>query len=72
MAAPITTTATTLEGQLAEVAGALQTLEAAENLNRVTLAVNTEQGSVQITANLPATFSSAGDSISMEVTSYVA
>lgn len=71
MAAAITTTATTLEGQLAEIAGALQTAEAAENLNRVTVNFNAEAGSVVISANLPAVFGSSGAALSMTVSEYL-
>lgn len=71
MAAAITTSATTLEGQLAEVAGALQAAEAAQSLNRVTVAFNVEAGTMQITASLPAIFSSTGTAQSMSVSEYV-
>ncbi|MEO1682642.1 MAG: hypothetical protein AAFS06_05205 [Cyanobacteria bacterium J06631_12] len=75
MAAAISTTSTTLEGQLAEVAAALQVAEAAvtENpQNRVDLQFDVENGAVAITVNLPATFSHNGSTISMEPTAYVA
>ncbi|MEL6554193.1 MAG: hypothetical protein AAFQ63_12125 [Cyanobacteria bacterium J06621_11] len=75
MAAPISTSATTLEGQLAEVAAALQVAEAAvtENPeNRVNIQFDVENGQIAIGATLPATFSHNGATVSMEPTSYVA
>lgn len=74
MAAAIVTTSTTLEGQLAEVASALQVAEAAvtENpQNRVAIDFDVEGGQINIQAALPATFSHVGAKASMEPTAYV-
>jgi hypothetical protein len=68
MAAAITTTATTIEKQLFEVAGKIQELEVAaaaadttgEFQPLMTVAVDAEGGAVTITATLPAAISSVG------------
>lgn len=78
MAAPITTTATTAEAQLFEVAGAIQELEiAAANADpafepALTLAIDAEGGTVTVTATLPATISSAGGVLTFTPTAYLA
>lgn len=77
MAAAITTTATTAEAQLFEVAGAIQDLEAAalaanpdfEQL--LTIATDAEAGTVTVTATIPAAFTSTGGVLSFTPTEYL-
>ena len=78
MAVPIVTTATTLEGQVLEVAGKLQIAEEAYNLanpnetvNRVSVTPNIEAGEVSITVILPMTNSIGAGSATQTVTPYV-
>ena len=74
MAAPITTTSTTLEGQLVEVASALQEAEAAVTdnpENRVSLQFDLDNNSIGVQANVSAVFSHVGGKASMEATSYL-
>jgi hypothetical protein len=66
MAASITTTGTSVEKQLFEVAGAMQALETAaaaadpEFVPLVTLAIDAEANTVTVTATLPAIVTSTG------------
>lgn len=77
MAAAVTTTATTVEAQLFEVAGAIQDLEQAalaanpdfESL--LTIAADAEGGTVTVTATLPATFTSTGGVLSFTPGEYL-
>lgn len=74
MAAPITTTATTLEGQLAEVASALQLAEKAvvdNPQNRVAITFDVDNGELSIQATLPAVFSYSGSMASMSAAAYI-
>lgn len=61
MAAPISSVATTLEGQLFEMANAVQARELsmpeADRPNNVTVALDTEGGLVTIAATVPVTYS---------------
>jgi hypothetical protein len=78
MAAPITTTATSAEKQLFEVAGALQALEvAAAEADpafepALTLAIDAEGGTVTVTATLPAVITSSGGVLSFTPEDYLA
>lgn len=77
MAAPVTTTATTAEAQLFEIAGALQAAEVAAAENdptfepALTLAIDAEGGTVTVTATLPATISSAAGVLTFTPTPYL-
>jgi hypothetical protein len=77
MAAPITTTATTAEAQLFEIAGAIQALETTEATNdptfepALTLAIDAEGGTVTVTATLPATVTSTGGVLTFTPTPYL-
>lgn len=77
MAAPVTTTATTAEAQLFEVAGKLQELEVVALStdpafeSALTLAIDAEGGTVTVTATLPATISSSGGVLTFTPTPYL-
>lgn len=79
MAAPITTTATSAEKQLFEVAGAIQALEvaaaAADTTGTfeplLTIAVDAEGGAVTLTATLPATITSTGGVLAFTPSEYL-
>lgn len=76
MAASITTTATTLEGQMLEVALAIQAKEALTvnttgAVNNLQVTVDVEGGSVSIVSTLPATFTSSGGSLQVVPTAYL-
>lgn len=80
MAAAITTTATTIEAQLFEVAGKMQELEAAaaaadttgtfEQL--LTIATDAEGGSVTVSATLPASVASTAGVLTFTPNEYLA
>lgn len=77
MAAAVTTTATTVEAQLFEVAGAIQDLEQTalaanpdfESL--LTIAADAEGETITVTATLPATFASTGGVLSFTPAEYL-
>lgn len=77
MAAAIVPTATSLEKQLFEVAGALQALEVAQTEvdptfeSLVTLAIDAEGGTVTVTATLPAVIASAGGVLTFTPENYL-
>ncbi|PZO49127.1 MAG: hypothetical protein DCF15_17250 [Phormidesmis priestleyi] len=74
MAAAIVTTSTTLEGQMVEIASALQVAEAAvtENPeNRVAIQFDVENNGISIQASLPGKFSYVGGKASMQATEYL-
>lgn len=79
MAAAITTTATSVEKQLFEVAGKMQELEVAataadttgEFEQLLTIAIDAEGGTVTITATLPATIASTGGVLSFTPEDYL-
>ncbi|MBE9031605.1 hypothetical protein IQ266_17875 [filamentous cyanobacterium LEGE 11480] len=78
MAAPITTTATTLEAQLFEVAQALEEAERAYNLanpntpvNGISVALDPEAGSMSLTATVAATSSGTAGTISLTPDVYI-
>lgn len=76
MAAAITTTATNAEGQLVEIARALQLLEAAQStdetpINNVQIAADVENGNITITAVLPANLGGTGGAFTMTATEYL-
>lgn len=77
MAAPVTTTATSAEAQLFEVAGAIQQLELAEAETNpeftplLTLAIDAEANTVTITATLPATVTSTAGTLAFSPTPYL-
>jgi hypothetical protein len=60
MAASVETTATTLEGQLFEIANRVQLAELAQPVetrpNNIQVALDTENGTISITFSAPATF----------------
>lgn len=77
MSAAITTTATTLEGQVLEVMLALQALEVAQttadnDLNRTTLAPDTEANEIALAVTLPVSLSGASGAITYTATEYLA
>lgn len=77
--APITTTATTLEGQLVEVAQALDTAERTYNAANPTLAqaqsislsLDPENASISVSVSMAATVSGTGGSVSMAPKAYL-
>lgn len=75
MAAAITTTSATIEGQLLEVARELQEAELAiveENRpNRVGLNLDVDALQVTVTVQLPVTFSGTGGAFSIAATPYL-
>jgi hypothetical protein len=79
MAAAITTTATTLEGQFIEVAQAIEVKERAYNLANPTLAqaqsvslsLDPENASISVSATMAATVGGTGGQVSMSPTAYL-
>ena len=77
MAAAITTTATSVEKQLFEVAAAIQDLEQAAATADptftplLTLAIDAEGGTVTVTATLPATVTGTGGTLSFAPQEYL-
>lgn len=79
MAASITTTATTLEGQLIEVAQAIEVRERAYNtanptlpqVNNVSLSLDPENAQIAVSINLAATVTGTGGSVSMAPVAYL-
>lgn len=78
MAAAITTTATTLEGQLLEVAREIEELENAileanqsETNQRLTLAVDPATETVTISVALPVTVGGAGGALTFTAAAYL-
>ncbi len=75
MAAPITTTATTLEGQVLEVARSLQELELNippdNRPNNVSIAPDFEALTVTISITLPIVLSGTGNQVSFAAGTYL-
>ncbi|MFG6105671.1 hypothetical protein U2F10_25725 [Leptothoe sp. EHU-05/26/07-4] len=76
MAAAITTTATSIEGQALEVARELQVLEAAQStadvpLNNVQIDTDIESGLVSITMTLPTALSGTGGAFTVSASEYL-
>lgn len=77
MAAAIVTTATTLEGQLFEIVGAMQAAEVVKAAADptfsplVTLATDAEGATVSVAATLPATVSSTAGTLSFAPQAYL-
>jgi hypothetical protein len=79
MAAAITTTATTLEGQLIEVAQAIEVKERAYNtanptltqVGSVSLSLDPENAVISVSVNMAATVSGTGGAVSMSPTAYL-
>lgn len=77
MAAAITTTATSLEKQLFEVAGKMQELEVAataaneEFEQLMNIAIDAEGGSVTLSITLPATIASTGGILTFTPAEYL-
>lgn len=75
MAAAITTTATTLEGQLFEVVSAVQAAELAQpeasRPNRVTVAFDTEAETVAIGITFDVTMTRAGSNLTFAPVAYL-
>lgn len=77
MAAAIVSTATTVEAQLFEVAGAIQALEAAESLvdpafeQLLTIATDPESNTITVTATLPAVVAATAGVISFTPSEYL-
>jgi hypothetical protein len=75
MAAAITTTATTLEGQLLEVAGAMQAAELAvpeeTRPDNVQILPDAESGTITVSVNMEAAFSASGGEISFTAVPYL-
>lgn len=75
MADPITTTATSLEAQLLEVAGAMQEAELAlpeaERPDNVSIIPDVENGSISVSVTLAATFAATGGELTFTTTEYL-
>ena len=79
MAAPITSTATSLEGQLIEVAQAIEVKERAYNTanpnlaqaRSVALSLDPENGRISVSIAMAATVSGSGGAVSMSPTVYL-
>ena len=73
MAAAITTTASTLEGQALEILTAMQEAEAAvtDGENRVDIGVDIEAGQVDLSVSLPATLTSSGGAMTVAAAEYL-
>ena len=76
MAAAITTSATSIEGQALEVARELQVLEAAQStadvpLNNVQIDTDIESGLVSITMTLPTALSGTGGAFTLSASEYL-
>ncbi len=76
MAAAITTTATTLEGQALEIALAIQAAEATQStdeipLNNITITPDTEASTVAVALTLPTTLSGAAGAITYTADEYL-
>lgn len=75
MAASITTTATTLESQLLEVAGAIQegelALPEADRPDNVQILPDAENGTISVTVTLGAVFSSTGGDVTFTAIEYL-
>lgn len=80
MAAPITTSSTTLEGQLVEVLQALESLERAYNnttpapavaKNQVSLSVDPEGATIAGSFNLNCTVTGSGGSLNFATVAYL-
>jgi uncharacterized protein YqgV (UPF0045/DUF77 family) len=75
MAAAIDTTATTLEGQLVEIALAMESAEKAmpeaTRVNRVTVNVDVERGTLSISSQLETEIDGAGGTIEVSAVAYL-
>ncbi|MDV3350744.1 hypothetical protein QGP82_18695 [Leptothoe sp. LEGE 181152] len=76
MAAAMTTSATSIEGQALEVARELQVLEAAQStadvpLNNVQIDTDIESGLVSITMTLPTALSGTGGAFTLSASEYL-
>lgn len=75
MAAAITTTATTLEGQLVEVVRAIESAEKAvpeaTRQNRISVNLDVDNGRIAISAAFDATISGAGGNITFAPVAYL-
>jgi hypothetical protein len=75
MSAPITTTATSLPGQLLEVAAALQNAEKASTLteqpDNISITPDTDNGTISISVSLPVELSAGVNKVSYTATDYL-
>ena len=76
MAAAVTTSATSIEGQALEIARELQNLEAAQStadipLNNVQIDTDIENGLVSITMSLPVALSGTGGAVTLSASEYL-
>ena len=76
MAAPVSSTASTAEGQFLDVARELQILEAAQStdetpLNNIQIDTDIENGTVTVSATLPITLGGAAGSLSVTAAEYL-
>lgn len=75
MAAPISSTATTLEGQLVEIVRAIEAAEKAvpeaTRENRVSVGLDVDNGRISVSATLNATISGSGGQITFAPVSYL-
>lgn len=76
MAAPVSSTASTAEGQFLDVARELQILEAAQStdetpLNNIQLDTDIENGTITVSATLPITLGGAAGSLSVTAAEYL-
>ncbi|WP_416671591.1 hypothetical protein [Egbenema bharatensis] len=74
MASPVTLTSTSLEGQVLEVAAAMQVAEASTPIetrqNLISITPNPDGGFVTIVANIPATIAVSGNGFTIAATPY--
>lgn len=76
MATPVSSTASTAEGQFLDVARELQILEAAQStdetpLNNIQIDTDIENGTVTVSATLPITLGGAAGSLSVTAAEYL-
>ncbi|MEM9977930.1 MAG: hypothetical protein AAF808_09910 [Cyanobacteria bacterium P01_D01_bin.2] len=76
MAAAVSSTATTAEGQFLDIARELQSLEAAQStddtpINNVQLDTDIEAGTVTISATLPIALSGSGGALTVTAQEYL-
>ena len=76
MAAPVSSTASTAEGQFLDVARELQILEAAQStdetpLNNIQIDTAIENGTVTVSATLPITLGGSAGSLSVTAAEYL-
>lgn len=76
MAAAVTTSASSVEGQFLEVARQIQTLEAAQStadipLNNLQIDTDIENNQVTVTATIPVALSGSGGALTLTASEYL-